>query len=150
MYLDEVAQDWLALIESLYQQHAESVAKLAKLATSAKRSTSEKGKARVLALTATERDAEAALKQQLALETEKFFSTTFGIRSGDVVTLKTAAGKPSATVVAMNLTARRLVDGTGLFSVSGDSMATDLTNGLPSHELLMAREAKDERLVAIT
>lgn len=149
MYLDEVAREWLGLIEELYQKHAASVAKLAKLATSEKRSTSEKGRARVLALTDIERSTAADLKRQLDEETEKFFSSTFGVRLGSVVTQTTAAGKRTATLVAVALTARKLVDGSGLFSVSGDSMATDLTNGRPEYSLVMAREAKDERLMAV-
>lgn len=150
MYLDEGARQWLALIEELTSRADAAVSDARKLKSSAKRVTSEKGKERSAKALADNQNLQERLKQELQAETEGFFQEVFQIGRNSVVALKKADGTLSKSVVASHLNVRKLLDGTGVFSVHGASMTVDLSNGLPLHDLLTAREALGERLVSLS
>jgi hypothetical protein len=46
------------------------------------------------------------------------------------------------------MAARLLSDKTATFTISGDSMTKNLTNGLPNSEYLLARESAGQSLAA--
>lgn len=149
MYLDEGARQWLALIEDISRRQQEAMDTARKLQASGKRVTSDKGKAKNVAAQQSNAEQLNQLTTALAAETENFFREVFGITKGCVVAMRSANGNLSATLIASNLVARQLVDGSGMFAVHGSSMTDDLTNGLPAHNLLSAKESMDERLVSI-
>lgn len=148
--LDEVEKQWLALIETKNQ---ELIQGRERLALEAKRNNRLKA--------GTTRTASNALLEQLEAqnaankafvdaETTLFFKQVFGVEIYQPVAVKRRDGIVGKALLATQFIARQLSNGLGVFTVTGDSIATDLHKGLPECEYLMAQEQNNDWVVAVT
>lgn len=145
--LDEGAREWLRDLESQLGKLNEAKAQheeLKRKRTRLRKEEALRSNAQLLS------DSEARLQQlqkEYDAEVELFFSRIFGVTRGGIVARKDGDGKLSPSLIVTNMSARLLSNGKAAFSVSGDSMATTLINGMPEHAYLMVQEAKGQTLV---
>ncbi len=148
MTLDEGAREWLKDIEAM---RATTFAAQEELrAQTAKLNRCKSAKTRVLQLQGqVELDARLRAQQSaLDAETALFFSRVMGITKDSLALKKSRTGVCSEPLIVNTMAASLLPDGTAVFTISGDSVNKTLTNGLPSSNYLLAREALGEELTS--
>jgi hypothetical protein len=148
MTLDQGAREWLSDIETLHDRLfdlQQGHDKLLRARTRAKAAASfERARQKV-----TNAEAElTAVSEELAAETALFFVRILGITKDSLAVRLEQDGRQSAPLIVNTMAARLLSDKTATFTISGDSMSKNLTNGLPNSEYLLARESAGQSLAA--
>ena len=147
MSLDEGAFEWLTLIEARKKELDKGTVLLREELKRRKKLTSAKGLAKCDTLLAELGAAKADAERYVEQETRLFFKNVFGILEGDLVALRRPGKPDSSTLIATHVTARLLANGTGVFTVAGDSMTADLLTGLPQPEYLLMEESAEHTFV---
>jgi hypothetical protein len=147
MSLDEGALMWLGLIETRKKALDLCSVQLREELKRRKRLTSAKGLAQCAATLAELGAAKEGAERYVEDETRLFFKNVFGILEGDLVALCRPGEPDSPTLIATQLTARLLADGSGVFTVAGDSLLADLMTGLPCPKYLLMHESNGHAFV---
>lgn len=147
MQLDEGAREWLKDIEALAERQFDLQVARDKAASKKARAKTTKAAEAAAAALAEADQALAKTTEELTLETSAFFRKVLGITKDSLVALKRINQEPSAPLIVNTMTARLLSDNTAAFTVSGDSLTKNLTNGLPKNDYLLARESRGDALV---
>lgn len=149
-YLDADARQWLAIIED----HKRTLDRVLPV-LGAERKRREKLRSPkfqkdsdelIARCEAQQRDCESFVQEN----TLELFQCVFGIQEGTPVALQDLEGKMLGGLIAADLTARLLADGTAVFTVSGQSLSSDVFPGLPQSDYLLAQESQGQRFVALS
>lgn len=147
--LDQGGREWLATIEARKKELDLLEAPLREQRKRRERLKSAKGQAEsdaVISGLSTQRN--AALKF-VETETKLFFKNIFGILEHTPVAVENLGGRTTGALLATDLSARMLADGTGVFTVSGDALEVDLVKGLPRPDYLLVQESAGQKFVVL-
>ncbi len=149
-YLDADARQWLATIED----HKRALERVRPLLAAEKKRREKLRSPKfqqecddlIAKYDAERRDCEDFVEDN----TVQLFQCVFGIQEGTPVALQDGDGQKLGGLIVVDMTARLLADGTAVFTVSGESLSTDLLPGLPQSDYLLAQESVGQRFVALS
>ena len=149
MIIDPDAREWLAVIEE-QKKELEKLTPLLKL-ESKRRETLRSPKFHKISDALIEKFENQIKEVEAFVEenTVKFFQAIFGIGHGTPSALYDAKGVVQGALLATEFTARLLTDGTGVFTISGNSLDNDIFPGLPRSDYLLAEESKGQKFVPL-
>ncbi len=148
-HIDSDAREWLALIEERKREFDKVTVLLREESRRREKLKSEKFRKTSDELIAGYEAQKTACEAYLDENTRDFFQAVFGVNDCTPVALQDAAGKTLGALIATEMTARLLSDGTGVFTISGDSLDQDVIPGLPQSNYLLAQESAGQRFVPL-
>lgn len=148
-YIDNDAREWLELIDAHKRELDKTVSLQKEEAKRREKLRSPKFVAQSDALLESYAKTISRCTTFVEEHTSEFFKAVLGVLQGAPAALHDATGKPLGALLAQQMTARLLKDGSAVFTLAGDSLDKDLLPGLPQSNYLLAEENKGHRFVPL-